>query len=67
MKFDKVTLKIIKSYDHEERTFKIGGRGVNIEANDVALIFEIVSGEEPITITNQYQKRNEVNFYQEEI
>ncbi|KAI8554664.1 hypothetical protein RHMOL_Rhmol05G0115600 [Rhododendron molle] len=24
MKFDKVALKIIKSYDHEARTFKIG-------------------------------------------
>lgn len=58
MKFDKVALKIIKSYDHEGRTFKIGGRRVNIQANDVALIFGIVSGEEPIT--NQYQKRNEV-------
>ncbi|KAG5549679.1 hypothetical protein RHGRI_014844 [Rhododendron griersonianum] len=60
MKFDKVALKIIKSYDHEGKTFKIGGRRVNIQANDVALIFGIVSGEEPIT--NQYQKRNEVQL-----
>ncbi|KAG5557089.1 hypothetical protein RHGRI_007373 [Rhododendron griersonianum] len=59
-KFDKVALKIIKSYDHEGKTFKIGGRRVNIQANDVALIFGIVSGEEPITI--QYQKRNEVQL-----
>ncbi|KAG5556757.1 hypothetical protein RHGRI_007128 [Rhododendron griersonianum] len=59
-KFDKVALKIIKSYDHEGKTFKIGGRRVNIQANDVALIFGIVSGEEPIT--NQYQKRNEVQL-----
>ncbi|KAG5560077.1 hypothetical protein RHGRI_003387 [Rhododendron griersonianum] len=59
-KFDKVALKIIKSYDHEGKAFKIGGRRVNIQTNDVALIFEIVSGEEPIT--NQYQKRNEVQL-----
>ncbi|KAG5529762.1 hypothetical protein RHGRI_030221 [Rhododendron griersonianum] len=59
-KFDKVALKIIKSYDHEGKTFKIGGQRVNIQANDVALIFGIVSGEEPITI--QYQKRNEVQL-----
>ncbi|KAI8533492.1 hypothetical protein RHMOL_Rhmol10G0015300 [Rhododendron molle] len=62
MKFDKVALKIIKSYDHEAKTFKIGGRGVKIQANDIALIFGIVSGEEPIPITNQYQKRNEVQL-----
>ncbi|KAI8554873.1 hypothetical protein RHMOL_Rhmol05G0130700 [Rhododendron molle] len=59
-KFDEVVVKIVKSYDANTKTFRLGNKHVKLEREDVKLIFGISCGNEEI---NQgYCKKEDVQL-----